>query len=285
MKSSVEKSLLQYLIILGVSYQLYQSIFDALSKAPINSVLINIIIAVFLLLLMMLVRLEKSVNMVAFLLHLLLLPAFVYFWYYNGGIQGIVPFILCAYFGFIIATTNGNPKWTSLALYTIALIILLYFPSILGTMNTENLNLEYKAVDYFVVALIITSFTIYLKDKYMFYRNQTAIRNEQLQRVATNLTRQNLDLQSQQEEIKAINENLESLIVDQTKGIEIKNKELAEYAFINAHLLRAPLTRILGITTLMESDPNNFNPEEVIRIKELANEMDTVVRKINEVLN
>jgi signal transduction histidine kinase len=285
MKSSVEKSLLQYLIILGVSYQLYQSIFDALSKAPINSVLINIIIAVFLLLLMMLVRLEKSVNMVAFLLHLLLLPAFVYFWYYNGGIQGIVPFILCAYFGFIIATTNGIPKWTSLIYYTIALIILLYFPSVLGTMNTENLNLEYKAVDYFVVALIITSFTIYLKDKYMFYRNQTAIRNEQLQRVATNLTRQNLDLQSQQEEIKAINENLESLIVDQTKGIEIKNKELAEYAFINAHLLRAPLTRILGITTLMESDPNNFNPEEVIRIKALANEMDTVVRKINEVLN
>jgi len=285
MKSPIEKSLLQYLLILTVVYQLYQSTYDALTIAPIRSVLINIILAVFLLLLLVLVRLEKSINLVALLLHILLLPAFMYFWYFNGGIEGLVPFILCAYFGLIIATTNGWPKLISLTLYVIALIIMLYFPYVLGSLKTDNLNLDSKPIDYFVIAVVITLFTIYLKDKYLFYRKQIAMRNEQLQRVALKLVNQNEELQKQREEIKAINENLESMIVEHTKGIEIKNKELSEYAYINAHLLRAPLSRIMGLATLMESDPNTYNPQEIHRIKALANEMDSVVRKINEVLN
>lgn len=285
MKSPVEKSLLQYGLILAVLYQLYQSTFDALSGVSVNTVLINIIIAIFLLLLLVLVRLEKSINLVATLLHVMLLPAYVYFWYYNGGIAGLVPFLLCAYLGFIIATTNGLQKWISLSLYGITLIILLYFPSVLGTLATEGLNLKSKPIDFFIVAIVITLFTIYLKNKYLFYRNQIAIRNEQLQRVAIKLIGQNKELQTQQEEIKAINENLESMIIDHTRGIENKNKELAEYAFINAHMLRAPLSRILGLTVLMENEPHTYSPSEVLRIKSLAQEMDRVVRKINEVLN
>jgi len=285
MKNPIEKSLLQYLHILTIAYQLYQSVFDLLIKAPVTLVLINIILAVFLLLLLVLVRLEKSINLVALLLHILVLPAFIYFWYFNGGIEGIVPYILCAYFGFIIATTNGWPKWISLGLHVVALIIMLYFPSVLGSLKTDNLNLDSKPIDFFVIAIVITLFTIYLKDKYLFYRNQIAMRNEQLQRVAVKLMNQNEELEKQREEIKAINENLESMIVEHTKGIEVKNKELSEYAYINAHLLRAPLSRILGLTALMESDPKTYDPQDITRIKVLAHEMDGVVRKINEVLN
>ena len=40
------------------------------------------------------------------------------------------------------------------------------------------------------------------------------------------------ELEKQREEIKAINENLESMIVEHTNGIEVKNKELSEYAYI-----------------------------------------------------
>ena len=285
MKSPIEKSLLQYLLILTIVYQLYQSAFDAFTDAPVMLVFINIILALVLILLLVLVRLDKSINLVAFLLHILVLPAFIYFWYFNGGIEGIVPFILCAYFGFIIATTNGTLKWVSLGLHVIALIIMLYFPAQLGTLKTENLNLDSKPIDFFVIAIVITLFTIYLKDKYMFYRNQIAMRNDQLQRVAAKLIRQNEELEKQREEIKAINENLEGMIAEHTRGIEMKNKELSEYAYINAHLLRAPLSRILGLTTLMESDPGTYNPQDIQHIKVLAHEMDGVVRKINEVLN
>lgn len=285
MKRPIEKFLLQYGLVLTVLYQLYQSVYDVLFKAPITLVLINIIIAIFLLLLLFLLRTEKSTNLVAILLHILVLPALVYFWYFNGGIMGIVPFILCMYFGFIIATTNGVAMWACLGLYSATLIVLLQFPHIFGALNTEQLNLDSKALDYFIIALVIAFFTIYLKNKYLFYRNQIAIRNDQLVRVATTLINQNNELKKQREEIKSINENLEGMIVEHTKGIEAKNRELSEYAFINAHLLRAPLSRIMGLTVLMERESGTYSKEDLDRVKNLANEMDQVIRKINDVLH
>lgn len=284
MKSSVDKPLLQYGLILGALYQIYQSSYDVMVGAPINSIFINLIVTVFFVLLLTLTRLEKSISIVALLLHLALLPAFVYFWYYNGGILGIVPFILCAYVGFIIATTNGLIKWTSVVIYLMVISVLLFFPSLLGSHHPPQ-NLNSKPIDYLIFGLIITLFTVYLKNKYMHFRKQVDIRNDQLERISTTLLHQNEELKTQQEEIKAINENLESIIKEHTRGIEIKNRELAEYAFINAHMLRAPLSRILGLTSLIEMDAHTNIRHEIRNVKSLAHEMDVVVRKINEVLN
>lgn len=284
MKSSVDKPLLQYGLILGALYQIYQSSYDVMVGAPINSIFINLIVTVFFVLLLTLTRLEKSISIVALLLHLALLPAFVYFWYYNGGILGIVPFILCAYVGFIIATTNGLIKWTSVVIYLMVITVLLFFPSLLGNHHPPQ-NLNSKPIDYLIFGLIITLFTVYLKNKYMHFRKQVDIRNDQLERISTTLLHQNEELKTQQEEIKAINENLESIIKEHTRGIEIKNRELAEYAFINAHMLRAPLSRILGLTSLIEMDAQTNIRHEIRNVKSLAHEMDVVVRKINEVLN
>jgi len=286
MKATLERSLLQYGLILGALYQLYQCSFDVLTNASLNSIFINLIVTIFFVLLLSLTRLEKSLNLVALLLHISLLPAFAYFWHYNGGINGLVPFILCMYVGFIIATTNGIEKWVSISLYLVAIAVFIYFPFLLGANETHSLNLESKPIDYFIVALIITFFTIYLKSKYVYYRHEVDVRNSQLEHIAATLIHQNEELKSQQEKTKMINENLESLIQEHTRGIESKNRELAEYAFINAHMLRAPLSRILGLTSLMEmNDKSSNNQSEIQNIKTLANEMDLVVRKINEVLN
>ena len=285
MKGSIERSLLQYGLILGALYQIYQSTFDVLISAPLNSIFINIIVTIFFVLLLTLTRLEKSINIVALLLHLALLPAFVYFWYYNGGITGLVPFILCMYVGFIIDTTNDILKWLSIGVYLTMIAVLVYFPSVFESGSSHALNLNSKPIDYFIVALIITLFTAYLKNKYVFFRQQVEVRNAQLERIANTLIHQNDELRSQQEEIRAINENLENIIQGHTRGIEIKNRELAEYAFINAHMLRAPLSRILGLTSLMEMDSRINEQPEVQNIKSLAIEMDAVIKKINEVLN
>lgn len=286
MKDSIERPLTQYGLILGILYQLYQSVFDVFLGAHINAIFINIIVTLFFLLLLALLKLQKSVNLVAGLLHLALLPAFVYFWYYNGGINGLVPYILCMYSGFIIASTTGAVKIASMAVYFVTFSMLLFFPEILmSSPATTPLNLDSKPIDYLVVALLITAFVVYLKNKYLYYRRQVAIRNEQLERVALTLFNQNEELTTQQEEIKSINENLEALIADHTRGIESKNRELSEYAFINAHMLRGPLSRILGLTNLMENDPGNYPPADLKRIRESAQEIDRIIKEINAVLN
>ena len=78
--------------------------------------------------------------------------------------------------------------------------------------------------------------------------------------------------------------NLEQLIQERTQQIEDTNKALSEYAFINAHMLRAPLSRIIGLSDLMERDAVNGSKKKILEIKELAGSMDNVVRKITDAL-
>lgn len=284
MEHKIEKSLLQFGLILGIGYQLYQSLFDAIAVPGSTATSINIIITIFLILLLLLLRFRNSTNVVAVLLHMLLLPAFAYFWYYNGGVNGIVPYILCAYVGFIIATTNGPWLWVSGTTYCALLLVFVFQPQLLASFDTSELNLGSKPLDYLIIGFIITLFTVYMKNTYLHYRRQVALKNQQLVELGRRLVQLNSELRSHQEEITVFNENLESMIVEQTKNIEAKHRELAEYAFINAHLVRGPLSRIMGILYLMEEDRDTYNKENVHRLKTIANNLDGVVRQINDVL-
>jgi light-regulated signal transduction histidine kinase (bacteriophytochrome) len=100
--------------------------------------------------------------------------------------------------------------------------------------------------------------------------------------VAISLEHKNSMLIAQQEEIHMINDNLESIILKRIQNIEEKNLELSEYAFINAHMLRAPVCRILGLINLIEME----NPQaDLSEIKKYATQVDGIIRNINQAVN
>lgn len=83
-------------------------------------------------------------------------------------------------------------------------------------------------------------------------------------------------------EIKTINETLEHRVKVRTMDLEEKNKRLAEYAFINSHLLRAPLCRLLGLIQLLElSQMPSLEPDLLNYLRHSGEELDAVVKKIN----
>ena len=93
------------------------------------------------------------------------------------------------------------------------------------------------------------------------------------------------EIKFQAEQIKSINENLEIMVKDRTMELVGKNKALEEYAFINAHKLRAPVARILGLTHLMKNI--EIGEEEKIYLDHLqvsTHELDSVVRSITEAI-
>jgi signal transduction histidine kinase len=249
---------------------------------------INIIIVLFLLLLLNLTFKAKNIQPLAAILHAGAFSAFMFFWINYGGFAGTVPAFMCVYFAFIIALSSGVYQIVTLAVFSIALAVLLFFP---GWLNIENnfdlgkISSFQRNLDYCVIALVIMFFSVYLKNQFLFYKKRVATKYTQLHQIASTLFTQNEVMNRQQEELKSINENLESIIHERTKEIEKKNKDLSEYAFINAHMLRGPLSRVIGLASLMEQDPNSFHPEELVRIKKLANEIDQVVRKINDVVS
>jgi hypothetical protein len=101
------------------------------------------------------------------------------------------------------------------------------------------------------------------------------------------ISEQNLKLTMQRDEINQLNQSLEERIRARTEELLKKNRQLAEYMFINSHLLRAPLARILGLIELMqrEIESTGNHAEYLHKMKTSGEELDSVVRKINDALN
>ncbi len=94
-------------------------------------------------------------------------------------------------------------------------------------------------------------------------------------------------LLEKQAEVVSINQNLEVRVKERTDELERQNTQLAEYAFINAHLLRAPLSRLLGLVNLTRySEIATEERETIIRhIQGAGEELDDVVARINDALD
>jgi signal transduction histidine kinase len=95
----------------------------------------------------------------------------------------------------------------------------------------------------------------------------------------------NEQLMTAYEEIKAHNDNLDELVKKRSKKIEEQLNLFHEYAFLNAHEIRAPLARILGLVSLLEyNEKKEVDVSLLSKLKESAIELDNVVRSLNRLL-
>ncbi|QOI95967.1 MAG: GAF domain-containing protein [Flammeovirgaceae bacterium] len=99
------------------------------------------------------------------------------------------------------------------------------------------------------------------------------------------LTSLNEELISLNDQLTGTNERLELAVKKRTEELESQNKQLTEYAFINSHLLRAPLARLLGISHLVAMEVSTVKDKELLEALQVsARELDEIVKKISELL-
>jgi hypothetical protein len=92
-------------------------------------------------------------------------------------------------------------------------------------------------------------------------------------------------IRTHKREIERVNASLEERIKGRTMELEDQNRQLAEYAFINSHLLRGPLCRMLGLINLIDhTDIQNKEKELISHLKSSGEELDDVVKKINSAI-
>jgi GAF domain-containing protein len=97
---------------------------------------------------------------------------------------------------------------------------------------------------------------------------------------------QNLQLTRYANEIKSINESLETRVQERTAALNEQNIRLTEYAFVNAHLLRGPLSRILGLVELIRMTKQLDELMTYIELLDQSTkELDKVVHKITDILH
>ena len=71
--------------------------------------------------------------------------------------------------------------------------------------------------------------------------------------------------------------------VNYIETIETQNRTFKEIAWIQSHLVRAPLARLMGLVNLLESETIENNPEIVgllEHVKSSANELESIIRDI-----
>lgn len=121
-----------------------------------------------------------------------------------------------------------------------------------------------EGMPYFVIYISISLSTLILKDKY---------------------DAQKEELLTRQTELNAINDNLEALINERSEKIILKNKQLTKYAFTNAHQVRGPLARILGLISVSKLETEHDYSFFFTKVKEEAEGIDNILKQINEELD
>jgi len=124
--------------------------------------------------------------------------------------------------------------------------------------------------------------------------------NEELMANQETLSLQYKQLQEAQQTIKeqsakiqSLNSHLKNEVDDRTQELQKTNQELIEhnnqleqFAFIAAHNLRAPLTRVLGLANLIQMGPTEEDRKAALeKLITSTRDLDQVIKDLNAVLN
>lgn len=121
------------------------------------------------------------------------------------------------------------------------------------------------------------------KNQELWAQNNTIMAQEE------EITMQAEELRLMNERLYEWNQHLEKLVYQRTEELEQKNKKLEEYAYLNSHRLRSPLTTLMGLMNLMRELSQQGSLSEALQLMGLlekeADRLDKVTREIQATVN
>jgi tetratricopeptide (TPR) repeat protein len=136
-------------------------------------------------------------------------------------------------------------------------------------LASQKITLLAISVSLFIMGLL-ASILYRQQRKILFQKNAIEVQ-------ATVLLKLNEDLQ-------LFNKTLETRIKERTSQLTVQNQRLTEFTFINAHQLRAPVARILGLINLL-NQPNLQERDEVLgHLKTCGEELDAIIHEVSRSL-
>lgn len=134
-----------------------------------------------------------------------------------------------------------------------------------------------------VGVMIFKSVVEKAEEKERMARMQLEKANDEVNHLMNQLNKQNKLLKNHNKEIEETNTVLEEKVQERTKVLEERNAQLYDYAFMNSHLLRAPISKLQGLITLLNSDVNEIQKAQIFAyVEESVKELDKVVFEIND---
>jgi signal transduction histidine kinase len=234
-------------------------------------------------LLLMLTALRRQRTLCFIILHVMFLVTTCVTWLPSGGYQGIIPYAIIAMMAFIIFTSHGVLLAATLISYV---VVTVYLTQGFKGDPVFNEPLVITQINFLLCIFILISMCVFAKNRFIRYREYIHSVNKRLDTSAAVLNEQAAQLRIHSEQLLKLRKDLEAKIALKHLERDQKKAMLSKYAYVNAHHVRGPLARILGLIALIEHDKMPRDRKRYLdEIKSEALEIDGVVRKISEVLS
>ncbi|MEJ6978831.1 tetratricopeptide repeat protein [Pedobacter sp. P351] len=129
----------------------------------------------------------------------------------------------------------------------------------------------------FVAAIAISSLAVILIIILVLNLKKKAKTNKLLQIL-------NEEISIQKENLNKVNYNLEQIIDERTKDLQIKNRKLSEYSSHLSHQIRGPVATMKGLM-ILEKESLIDDKDFIIEMSKCVNEVDDRIININDVLH
>ncbi len=140
--------------------------------------------------------------------------------------------------------------------------------------------LLFSLITYFLVRAIDNLFDKLAEDQHIIEEQK-----EELAAINEELVQSNDSLLELNTKISGWNDGLEETVTRRTLEIEAQNEKLKEYAFYNAHKLRAPFCRIKGLVALHELVTDETEKQYIEKlIDQSILELESVIDEIQEIV-
>ena len=199
----------------------------------------------------------------------------VIYWGITQGIYGGGRYIFSLVSVLVILLSKGIMKVVfAVVLASVAALLISGMLEVTGSVTYPDL-----LFDFILNVVVLTIILVVFKRALDGEESDLQSQNRRISELNEELDKKTKELEFYNLDIELMKKNLEKTVIKRTEELEKENQLDLEYAFINAHLVRAPVANIIGLTEeLKENHP---------RMKELqqnVQELDGIVRKIGGVL-
>lgn len=140
----------------------------------------------------------------------------------------------------------------------------------------QLINVVYGVALVIILVIAVVQFrTVRLKQRL----------NNELGEKQMKILKQTEELTLKNAEIERVNSNLEQLVNERTNTIQEQHERLIEYSYFNAHQIRGPLARILGLISVINVEYKGSYGPYLQMLNQAGNDLDTAIKKVNDLLN
>jgi signal transduction histidine kinase len=153
-------------------------------------------------------------------------------------------------------------------------------------LSEQNLMLEKKVAERTQEIQTRNEEIISQNEALLTHQDTLSLQNKQLQEAQQTI-------REQSEKIHCLNDHLKNEVDNRTQELQKTNQELIEhnnqleqFAFIAAHNLRAPLTRVLGLANLIQMGATEQDKQTALeKLISSTHDLDQVIKDLNAILN